>query len=158
MKIKTRQFIAGLSLLGLAIGTFAADDHPAQTLVVEPISQLIDVLKTQSDRVKSDEAFLDEQIDKYIVPIIDFGDVTKLVVGKSWRKTKDKQRDVLVNEFKSFMLNTYSTALTEYSVESIAFEDFKPERRDDRAVINQKSNTLKVLFLSYTNCAIRKVG
>jgi len=141
--INIRQIVAGFlfsTLVGLSTSAFAADDHPAQAIVVDSTSQLIDVLKTQSDRIKSDKAFLDEQIDKFVVPHVDFNTMPKLAVGKSWKKADAQQRVDLVTEFKALLLNTYTNALTEYSGESIDFEDFKPERRDDRAVVRSTFN------------------
>ncbi len=151
MNIKIKQVLAGLLFSTLALGVLAADDHPAQAMVVNSTSQLIDVLKTQSDRIKNDEAFLDEQIDKFVVPYVDFNTMTKLAVGKSWKQADAQQRVDLVNEFKALLLNTYTNALTEYSGESIEFEDFKPERRDDRAVVRStfkqaSGSTVPVLY------------
>jgi len=151
MNIKIRQVVAGFMLSVLAMVATAAEDHPAQTMVVNSTSQLIDVLKTQSDRIKNDKAFLDEQINKFVVPYVDFGTMTKLAVGKSWRQADEQQRVDLVNEFKALLLNTYTNALTEYSGESISFEEFKPERRDDRAVVRSSfkqasGSTIPVLY------------
>jgi len=98
MNSKFKQVIAGLLFSGMAMGVFAADDHPAQAIVVDSTSQLIDVLKTQSDRIKSDKAFLDEQIDKFVVPYVDFNTMTKLAVGKSWKLADEQQRVDLVSE------------------------------------------------------------
>lgn len=141
---RIRKIIAGVlfSTLALALTTraYAAEDHPAQTMVVNSTSQLIDILKNESDRIKSDKAYLDEQIDKLVVPYVDFNTMTKLAVGKSWKIADAQQRVDLVAEFKALLLNTYTNALTEYSGESIDFEDFKPERRDDRAVVRSTFN------------------
>jgi len=151
MNIKIRNVIAGFLLSLVALVATAADDHPAQTMVVDSTSELIDVLKTQSDRIKNDKAFLDEQIDKLVVPYVDFNTMTKLAVGKSWKQADAQQREDLVSEFKALLLNTYTNALTEYSGESIDFEDFKPERRDDRAVVRStfkqaSGSTVPVLY------------
>ncbi len=136
--------VASLLLVGASVisvsmlsstAAVAADDHPAQDLVVSSTSKLLDVLKTEGERIKTDKAFLDKQIDAYVVPNIDFNTMTKLAVGKSWRKADDKQRVELVEEFRALLLNTYTNALTEYSGESIEFQPFKPEKRDDRAVV-----------------------
>jgi len=151
MNIKIRKVIAGFLLSTMTLVATAAQDHPAQTMVVDTTTQLIDVLKTQGDRIKSDKAFLDEQINKFVVPYVDFGTMTKLAVGKSWKKADAQQRVDLVTEFKALLLNTYTNALTEYSGESINFEDFKPERRDDRAVVRStfkqsSGSTIPVLY------------
>lgn len=135
MNIKIRQIIASCVLAVVAFTATAADDHPAQTLVVESTTSLIDVLKEEGERIKSDKAFLDEQIATFVVPNVDFSTMTKLAVGKSWKQADEKQRVELVEEFKSLLLNTYTNALTEYSGESIEFQPFKAEKRDDRAIV-----------------------
>jgi len=132
---KFRQTIAICLLAIVALTANAADDHPAQVLVVDSTTALIDVLKKEGERIKTDKAFLDEQIAKYVVPHVDFDTMTKLAVGKSWKQADEKQKVELVKEFKSLLLNTYTNALTEYSGESIEFQPFKAEKRDDRAVV-----------------------
>lgn len=134
MNIKIKQTIAAVLLSVFAV-VANAQDHPAQELVVSSTSALIDVLKKEGERIKTDKAFLDEQIVTYVVPNVDFDTMTKLAVGKSWRKADDKQKAELVTEFKALLLNTYTNALTEYSGESIDFQPFKAEKREDRAVV-----------------------
>jgi len=151
MKTKIKQIIAAGFLSGLALVASAADDHPAQTLVVDSTTELIDVLKKEGERIKEDQAFLDAQITTYVVPNVDFDTMTKLAVGKSWRIADEQQKADLVTEFTSLLLNTYTNALTEYSGESIDFQPFKPEKRDDRAVVRsvfKQSNgsTIPVLY------------
>ena len=77
--------------------------------------------------------------------------MTKLAVGKSWKQADEKQRVDLVTEFKALLLNTYTNALTEYSGESIEFQPFKPEKREDRAVVRSvfkqtNGSTIPVLY------------
>lgn len=146
-----KQFVAGVALSVVALVAFAADDHPAQVKVVDSTTKLIGVLKSEGERIKSDKAFLDEQIVTYVVPHVDFNTMTKLAVGKSWKQADEKQRVDLVTEFKALLLNTYTNALTEYSGESIEFQPFKPEKRDDRAVVRSvfkqtNGSTIPVLY------------
>lgn len=151
MKIKIKQLIASGLLSVLALTALAADDHPAQTLVVDSTTKLIGVLKSEGERIKTDQEYLDAQISTYVVPNVDFNTMTKLAVGKSWRKADENQKVELVNEFTSLLLNTYTNALTEYSGESINFQPFKPEKRDDRAVVRSvfkqaNGSTIPVLY------------
>ncbi len=146
-----KQFVAGVALSVVALVAFASDDHPAQVKVVDSTTKLIGVLKSEGERIKSDKAFLDEQIVTYVVPHVDFNTMTKLAVGKSWKQADEKQRVDLVTEFKALLLNTYTNALTEYSGESIEFQPFKPEKREDRAVVRSvfkqtNGSTIPVLY------------
>ncbi|NND90395.1 MAG: ABC transporter substrate-binding protein [Granulosicoccus sp.] len=126
--------LAAMALSMVGVASHAAD-HPAQTLVVDSITAMLDVLKNEGDRIKSDPDYLQSRVDELIVPNLDFDTMTKLAVGKFWRKADNDQKIELVKEFKTLLLNTYTGALTEYSGESITFEPFRPESRDDRAVV-----------------------
>lgn len=126
--------LAAMALSVVGVASHAAD-HPAQTLVVDSITAMLDVLKNEGDRIKSDPDYLQSRVDELIVPNLDFDTMTKLAVGKFWRKADNDQKIELVKEFKTLLLNTYTGALTEYSGESITFEPFRPESRDDRAVV-----------------------
>lgn len=151
MNFTIRQLFITCLLSLFAAVAVAADDHPAQTMVVESTTDLLEVLKTEGERIKTDQAFLDEQIVTYVVPYVDFDTMTKLAVGKSWRQANEQQQADLVTEFKALLLNTYTNALTEYSGESINFEAFKPESREDRAVVRStfkqaNGSTIPVLY------------
>ena len=126
-----------LAAIALSFSSYQlrAEDHPAQTLVVDSITSMLDVLKNEKEKIKSDPEFLQGRVDELIVPNLDFNTMTKLAVGKFWRKADASQKTELVVEFKTLLLNTYTGALAEYSGESINFEPFRPEDREDRAVV-----------------------
>ena len=113
----------------------AATEHPAQDLVVASTMEMLDVLKNESERIEAEPEYLEAKVEEIVVPNLDFNTMTKLAVGKFWRKADGAQRTELVEEFKTLLLNTYTSALTEYSGGTIEFEPFRPEKRDDRAVV-----------------------
>ena len=129
-----RVFLSAIALT-VASGTIQAAEHPAQTMVVDAITAMLDVLKNDGDKMKADPEYLQSRVDELIVPYLDFDTMTKLAVGKFWRRADAAQQVELVKEFKTLLLNTYTGALTEYSGETITFEPFRPEEREDRAVV-----------------------
>lgn len=129
-----RIFLAAVALT-IASGTVQAAEHPAQTMVVDAITAMLDVLKNDGDKMREDPEYLQSRVDELIVPYLDFDTMTKLAVGKFWRRADAAQQVELVKEFKTLLLNTYTGALTEYSGETITFEPFRPEEREDRAVV-----------------------
>ena len=134
MKSLLAVMLSGVLSLGIASHA-VAEDHPAQTLVVDSISAMLDVLKNDGERIKSDPDYLQSKVDEPIIPNLDFNTMTKLAVGKFWRRADASQKTELVAEFQTLLLNTYTGALAEYSGESINFEPFRPESREDRAVV-----------------------
>lgn len=112
-----------------------AQEHPAQSMVVSSITTMLEVLKNERDRIKAEPAYLQSRVDELIVPNLDFNTMTKLAVGKFWKRADASQKTELVVEFRTLLLNTYTGALSQYSGETIEFEPFRAEKRDDRAVV-----------------------
>jgi len=133
-----RQTLAALVLAAaaplVAVTAWAAE-HPAQEIVVESTTEMLTLLKSESGRIAEDPAYLTAKVEEIVVPNLDFNTMTKLAVGKFWRQADAAQKTELVTEFKTLLLNTYTGAMTEYSGGTIEFEPFRPESREDRAVV-----------------------
>ncbi len=112
-----------------------AADHPAQEMVVTSTNEMLDILRNESEEKLGDVKFLKQKVEEIIVPNLDFQTMTKLAVGKYWRQADDQQKTDLVLQFKALLLNTYTATLTEYKGGKIVFQPFRPEERDDRAVV-----------------------
>jgi len=109
--------------------------HSAQELVEKSVSELLGIMRNDGKRIRSDPEFMREKLDEIVVPQIDFVLMTKSIVAKHWRRATDEQKDELVTQFKQFLLNTYASAINEYKDGEVKFEPFKPESREDRAVV-----------------------
>ena len=140
MNAMAKYTLAALLLLLTSATAVAQDSHPAQELVVDGVNEMLGVLREQGDELEEDPALLQEKIDEIIVPRLDFNTMTKLAVGKFWRQADGEQKTALVTEFRRFLMNTYTSTLTEYSGEKITFAPFRPESRDDRAVVKSTFN------------------
>ncbi len=129
-----RAAIAAMLLL-FSNAVYAQDEHPAQQLVQSAITEMLSFLADNIDEVRADKSLVDAKAEELIVPHIDFVTMTRLSIGKNWRNAdKDQQKD-LVLQFKTLLLNTYTSAMTQYSGEAIEFEPYRPESRDDRAIV-----------------------
>lgn len=117
---------------------FAEDQHPAQVLVVDSTEKVLQILSENSERIKTDKAFLRETIDTYIAPNLDFVSMSKLVVGKNWKKASTEQRQALVEQFRLLLLNTYSRSLTQYSGQRVEFLPYRAGKREDRAQVRSQ--------------------
>lgn len=127
--------LAAMMLLLTSFSAQAQDEHPAQVKVQGAITEMLDFLAKNIDAVRADTSLIVDKSEEIIVPHIDFVTMTRLSVGKNWRAADKAQQEQLVSEFKALLLNTYTTAMTEYSGEVIEYQPFRPENRDDRAVV-----------------------
>lgn len=123
---------------GLGASAAQALEHPAQATVERTVGEALDVLRTKKDELVADPALLRSEIDRIVVPHVDFETTTKLAVGRAWRTADAAQRRELVEQFEQLLLRTYAGALDRYSGQKIEFEPFRPENRDDRAVVRSR--------------------
>jgi len=90
-------------------------DAGPQPLVAETINQLVERLRQNSEEIKKDQSIAYQISDELIVPRIDFPRITRLIIGKYWRRASDDQRRALVEEVRSLLIRSYVTAMTSYA-------------------------------------------
>ena len=129
--------IVALAMLWSGAGATAIE-HPAQTLVAGSTTRVLQILSENSERIKTDPEFLLQTIDTHISPHLDFVSMTKLAVGKNWRKASSAQRETLIKQFRLLLLNTYSKSLSLYSGQSFEFLPFREGKREDRARVRSE--------------------
>ncbi len=132
MKSIKKQVFIFLAILFITTSVFA---HPAQDLIEQSTLDMLKVLSEKSERIKDDPEYLRQLVDEKLIPHLDFKSMTALSLGKHWRKATEEQKDTLVEEFKKLMINTYMSALTLYSGQTMQFKPYVKNKRDDRAVV-----------------------
>ena len=131
--------LAAVAMLGtwLAAPATAAVEQ-AQSMVERTTNEMLEILRSNKERIKTDSGFLNQQVERVIVPHLDFESMTKLAVAAYWRQADSKQRDRLVEEFRTLLLRTYTKSLGEFSGQQVEFLPFRDSGRDDRAVVRSR--------------------
>ena len=60
-------------------------------------------------------------IDDILIPRFDFHRMSRLVLGKHWRRAEDYQKAAFVRQFQELLVRTYATALLNYSGQEIRY-------------------------------------
>ncbi|HXZ97584.1 MAG TPA: ABC transporter substrate-binding protein [Burkholderiales bacterium] len=94
--------------------TLAADILPPDVLVRDTAKEVLDIIKSDTDIQGGNRKKLLDLVETKIVPHFDFVRITRLAVGKNWRAATPEQQQVLVKEFRTLLVRTYSSALTAY--------------------------------------------
>ena len=119
----------------LLISSAVALAHPAQDVVEKTTNEIMTILANDKERLQNDREFLQTVIDEQIMPVLDFEAMTALSIGKNWRTATDTQKAELIEQFEQLLINTYMSALELYSGQEMEFKPFRPEGREDRAVV-----------------------
>ena len=99
------------------------------------------IRKTADDVIsalKSDDAIhsgnkqkLYQLAEEKILPSFDFERISRLVLGKAWRKATDLQKKQFKIEFRSLLLRTYSIALSKYKDQGIEIKPIRMKPVDE---------------------------
>lgn len=104
-------FVATLMVCAAAMANPNPQDDPPK-FVQDVADQLLVVLKNDPEVRKQNLVRINEVVEQYMMPYIDFERTTRLAAGKYWRQATPEQRLALSEAFKNTLIRTYSGALT----------------------------------------------
>jgi len=80
-----------------------------------------DALTQDNGPQGSSPAKISNLVESTILPLFDFRHMTRLAVARNWTLASPAQQSALVNEFKTLLVRTYSTALAAYRDQVIEY-------------------------------------
>src|SRR5882672_3942679 len=120
-------------LLVLLPALAQAQTATPDVLVKTITDEVTAMIKKDKDIQAGDTKKAAELIESKIVPHFNFTRMARLAMGRNWRSATPEQQKEIASEFKTLLVRTYSTALTNYREQRI---DYKPLRAkaDDNEV------------------------
>tara|TARA_Y100001936_G_C16085013_1_gene681003 strand:+ start:893 stop:1552 length:660 start_codon:yes stop_codon:yes gene_type:complete len=103
-----------LSVLLLVPVVGAAENRP-DTLVEETAQEVLEIIRKDKDIQSGDKVKILNLVKSKILPHFNFTRMTRLAMGKNWRKASPQQRKELEKEFRTLLVRTYYKALAVYS-------------------------------------------
>lgn len=126
----------GLLLSGVAAAQEIAPDALAKSVTDDVLA----VLRADKDIQSGNLKKAIDLVEIKVLPHFDFARMTQLAMGKNWRETNDGQKKILVGEFKTLLVRTYTTALTQYRNQTIEYKPLKLAPGETRAVVKSQIN------------------
>ena len=105
--------------------TVSAQELAPDAQVKKITNEVIDIIKRDKDIQAGNRKKINELVEAKVLPHFNFSRMTALAMGRNWPKANAEQQKVLVNEFRTLLVHTYSGALSTYKNEVI---EFKPLR------------------------------
>jgi phospholipid transport system substrate-binding protein len=113
-------WLAGMGLLLCAwmLAPVSAAQSPDAMLQERSKEIMVELKK---DGVRADINQLYDLVDRMIVPLIDFKAMSKLTLGKHWKKASAAQRSAFMDAYQNLLRNTYTKSLKNYANQDIRF-------------------------------------
>lgn len=122
---KTGRITALFAMLAMALPLWAASAEPRE-IVEGVVDELVDQMNTRRAELQADTSKLYAMVDQVVLPHFDFRRMSRLVLGKNWKKASATQQDRFTEEFRDMLVRTYATAIFEYTGdESIEYKPTK---------------------------------
>jgi len=107
-----KRIIASMMLL-VVLPAFAS--MGPEQLIKQTANKVVAEFKANADIYQSNPDRIYQLVDDVVLPHFDFSAMTDLALGQFKDQINAEQRPTIVNEFRSLLVRTYSSALFEYA-------------------------------------------
>jgi phospholipid transport system substrate-binding protein len=123
-----------IPLLLLLVAPVMASTGP-EMLIRETSAKVLDEIKANTNKYKSDPQSIYQFIDEVVLPHFDFAAMTDLALGNYRNQVTGEQRPVIVNEFRMLLVRTYSSALLEYTDQELVYLPMEGVEADGQVTV-----------------------
>jgi len=118
-----RRFLLAFVLLGACLGA-AAQEAP-DALVKRTADEILAIVRQDKDLQAGNPQKVVALAEQKVLPYFDFERMTRLAVGRGWRQASPEQRQALTSAFRTMLVRTYSTSLSQYRNQTIEVKPLK---------------------------------
>lgn len=109
-----------------------APDELVRTVTLE----VVGIIQKDKDIQGGDHKKVIAIIEAKVLPHFNFQAMTQSAVGRNWDKASPEQKAKLVEEFKTLLVRTYSSALASYSNQKFDFRPLRAKPTDTDVTVN----------------------
>lgn len=109
-------------------------------LVRKNTNEILAALKADKDLAAGDQKKVEKLADERVLPFFNFTRMTQLAVGRSWRDANDAQKKSLIDEFRTLLVRTYSTSLSQFRNQTIDVKPVKMAAGETEVVVKTQVN------------------
>jgi len=128
---KNIQLFLAVFVCVIANSSLAANTPP-DVLIKQTSEKVLSTLESNKEKYKSQPEEIFKLVNDIILPHLDFRAMSKLALGKNWRKADNDQQARFVEAFKTMLVRTYSKSLTEYAGQEIKYLPYRPPAEGKR--------------------------
>lgn len=120
----------------LALASPTRAEMAPDALAKNTTNEVLRIVRQDKDIKGGNSQKILDLVEQKILPNFDFQHMTQLAVGKHWPKATPEQQQALVDEFRTMLVRTYSSALSSVSDYKIEFKPFNAAPGDDEVTVN----------------------
>jgi len=123
-------------VLALSMAGVANAEQTPDVVVKQTVDQLVNNIQTNRAVYAADTDALYAMVENTLVPSIHVQRMSNLILGKNARRASNEQKAAFAQEFKTFLIRSYATALLEYTGnEKVKYKPVKIEPGADKVAV-----------------------
>jgi len=107
----------------------------ARDLVEQTAEEVIREIGENRAAIKEDPEALLEIVDRILLPHVDAERMSRLVLGRYYRRATARQLDTFTREFQRLLVRTYAGPLSDLGNQEIAIVDSRPTGREGELLV-----------------------
>jgi phospholipid transport system substrate-binding protein len=133
-----KRFLLVSLLTFVSLAPVTAKAQAPDVLVQNVTNEVIGIIKQDKEIQAGDSRKTIALIEEKVLPHFDFARMTALAMGANWRKATPEQQKQLVEQFRTLLVRTYSTALTSYRDQVIEFKPLRAQPNDTDVMVRSE--------------------
>lgn len=129
-----------LFLLAALATTAALAQEGPDVLVKRIADDVLTIVRQDKDLQAGNQQKVVQLAEQKVLPYFDFERMTRLAVGRSWREASPEQRQALVAAFRTMLVRTYSSSLSQYRNQTIEVKPLKMAPGDTDVTVRTQVN------------------
>ncbi len=125
--------------IGLASQTAMAQEAP-DAMVRKNTNEILAAIKADKGLAAGDQKKIEALANEKVLPYFNFVRMTQLAVGRNWKDANEAQKKSLIDEFRTLLVRTYSTSLTQFRDQTIEVKPTKMTAADTEVVVKTQIN------------------
>lgn len=135
-----KKLIVLAALVGGLNSTTALAQEAPDAMVRKNTNEILAAIKADKDLAAGNQKKIEKLADEKVLPFFNFVRMTQLAVGRNWRDANDAQKKSLIDEFRTLLVRTYSTSLTQFRNQTIDVKPLKVAPTDTEIVVKTQVN------------------
>jgi len=127
-----------LAALLLAPAAALAQDTAPDALVKGVTQEVLGVIKQDKEIQAGNQKRTIALVEEKVLPHFNFARMTALAMGPNWRKATPEQQQALIEQFRTLLVRTYSTALSSYRNQVIDFKPMRAQATDADVIVRSE--------------------
>ena len=135
--MKRKVVVLVILLLPLLASTSPAQDlEKPEDIILATVDNVIARITAEREMLDAQPETVYNLINDLIIPVFDFNNMSRWILGKYWKQASEEQRNVFTTEFKDLLVRTYAKAVLGFSNERVVLLDTQTNPKNNMVKVN----------------------